>query len=432
MTPAFLPTWYAIDFGTSNSLLAAANAAGIHAPVPLDPLAPDPTILRSVLFFPNAERVHFGLDAIRQYVEGGLHGRLIRSVKKHLPSRSFVGTSIDDRPMSLEDLIGAMLREMRARANRFFGADVRNVVLGRPARFSDLPADDLFAEQRLERAARTAGFEEVRFLAEPVAAAREYRRLAASGSLALVADFGGGTSDFTVLRLAPGELQPADVLAIGGIGVAGDALDAGLMRTKVARHFGADVVYRVPFGSNELRMPPALMERLCSPADLSILRRQEVMVFLRNIQAWSLGPDDAEKIDQLFTLIEDGLGFHVFESIERAKRALSTDERCELVFEYPTIAIREPVTRQDFEQASERAVSRILERLDETLAAAGLTAAQIDVVCCTGGTAKVPVLAQALAARFAHARVEEFKSFHSIVEGLALHAHELAALGASG
>lgn len=437
MTTTFVPTWYAIDFGTSNSLLAAANAEGIHAPVPLDPLASDPTILRSVLFFPNADRCYFGLSAIAQYVEGGMHGRLIRSVKKHLPSRSFIGTSIDDRPMSIEDLIGAMLREMRARANRFFGADVRRVVLGRPARFSDEPADDLFAEQRLERAARLAGFEEVRFLAEPVAAAREYRRLAASspligqravtGSLALVADFGGGTSDFTILRLEAGELRAADVLAIGGVGVAGDALDAGLMRTKVARHFGADVVYRVPFGSNEMRMPPALMERLSSPADLSILRRQEVMTFLRNIRSWSLGPEDTEKIDQLFTLIEDGLGFHVFEAIERAKRQLSHDDACTLTFEYPTIEIREPITRNEFEQASERALTRILDRLEETLAAAELSASEIDVVCCTGGTAKVPVLARAIAAKFPQARIEEFKSFHSIVEGLALHAQELAA-----
>lgn len=426
MSASFVPTWYAIDFGTSNSLLAAANAEQIHAPIPLDPLADDPTVLRSVLYFPSAERCAFGLDAIRQYVEAGMHGRLIRSVKKHLPSRTFVGTSIDERPLSLEELIGAMLREMRARANRHFDADVRRVVLGRPARFSDDASDDAFAQERLERAAHIAGFDEVRFLAEPVAAAREYRRLATARSLVLVADFGGGTSDFTILRLEPGELSAADVLAIGGVGVAGDAFDAGIMRSKVARHFGADVVYRVPFGANEMRMPPALIERLCSPADLSILRRQEVIAFLRNIRAWSLGPDDTEKIDQLFTLIEDGLGFQVFESIERTKRALTTHGSSELVFEYPTIAIREDVTRPDFERASERVLARIVERLDETLASASLSATDIEIVCCTGGTAKVPVVARAIASKFPRAKVEEFKSFHSIVEGLALHARELA------
>ncbi len=426
MSARFVPSWYAVDFGTSNSLLAAANAEGIHPPIPLDPIAHDPTILRSVLFFPDAERCAFGLDAIRQYVDAGMHGRLIRSVKKHLPSRTFLGTSIDERPMTLEDLIGLMLREMRARANRHFGLDVRRVVLGRPARFSDDPDDDAFAQERLERAAKIAGFEEVRFLAEPVAAAREYRRLAQTGSIALVADFGGGTSDFTILKLEPGELRPSDVLAIGGVAVAGDALDAGIMRTKVARHFGADVVYRVPFGRNEMRMPPALIERLCSPADLSILRRHDVTTFLRNIRAWSLGEDDAEKIDQLFTLIEYGLGFQVFESIERTKHALTTRDRDELVFEYPTIAVRENVTRADFERASQRVVDEILERLDETLRAAGLSANDIEIVCCTGGTAKVPLVARAIATKFPRARMEQFKSFHSIVEGLALHAQGLA------
>jgi hypothetical chaperone protein len=168
------------------------------------------------------------------------------------------------------------------------------------------------------------------------------------------------------------------------------------------------------------------MERLCSPADLSILRRQEVMSFLRNIRAWSLGPDDTARIDQLFTLIEDGLGFQVFESIERTKRALTTRDAAELVFEYPTIEIREKVTRADFERASERALARILERLDETLASAHLSATDVEIVCCTGGTAKVPVVARAIASKFPRARVEEFKSFHSIVEGLALHARDLA------
>jgi len=173
-------------------------------------------------------------------------------------------------------------------------------------------------------------------------------------------------------------------------------------------------------------MPPALIERLCSPADLSILRRHDVTTFLRNIRAWSLGEDDAEKIDQLFTLIEDGLGFQVFESIERTKHALTTREQDELVFEYPTIAVRENVTRADFERASQRVVDKILERLDETLASAGLSANDIEIVCCTGGTSKVPVVARAIATKFPRARMEQFKSFHSIVEGLALHARDLA------
>src|SRR5687768_7446711 len=105
----FAPLCYAIDFGTTNSLLAAANERAVHPPIALDPLAPDPTILRSVLYFPDAAHCHYGADALAQYTAQGMQGRLMRSVKKFLPSRSFIGTYVDDRPLNLEDLIGAVL-----------------------------------------------------------------------------------------------------------------------------------------------------------------------------------------------------------------------------------------------------------------------------------------------------------------------------------
>src|SRR5690349_15929503 len=142
----FVPSIYAIDFGTTNSLLGAANSEHTHPPIALDPLAVDPTVLRSVLYFPDAEHCFYGARALREYVAAGGDGRLIRSIKKHLPSRSFIGTHIDERPMNLEDLIGAFLAEMRARANRHFGADVKRVVLGRPARFAVSDADDAHAQ----------------------------------------------------------------------------------------------------------------------------------------------------------------------------------------------------------------------------------------------------------------------------------------------
>ena len=256
------PTVYAIDFGTSNSLLAAANADQIFAPIPLDPDAADPTILRSIIYFPDAERAYVGEAALAKYVENGLEGRLLRSLKRHLPARSFRGTYIGARPMQVEDLVAVILREMRNRANAHYGVDVKRAVLGRPARFAADDLDDDFAERRLRSAAERAGFEEIHFLPEPVAAAREFRAAFsgdASGCV-LVCDFGGGTSDFTVMRLGEQAFVRSDVLAIGGVPVAGDALDAGIMRSHVAKNFGADVAYRVPMGSNVLRMPPQITE----------------------------------------------------------------------------------------------------------------------------------------------------------------------------
>ena len=417
-TEQFAPEVYAIDFGTTNSLLAAANHERVHPPIALDPLAADPTILRSVIYFPNANRAFYGAQAIAEYTASGGQGRLIRSIKKHLPSRSFVGTHIEERPMNLEDLIGAFLGEMRARANRFFDADVKRVVLGRPARFSTEEADDTFAQYRLERAARTAGFEEISFCPEPIAAAREFRSTLSDRKIVFVGDFGGGTSDFTVLQMHDGPFQPSDVLAIGGLSVAGDAYDSELMRKHVGRHFGTEVQYKVPFGSNVLTMPPALMEKICTPADASLLRAAEAMTFLRNVKNWSLGEEDERHIEQLLTLVEDRLGFSVFEAIEQVKRALSEREQARFSFHYPTVEIEQDITRAGFEKSSARATERVVAELDATLARAGITAGQVDIVCCTGGTARLPAVAKALATRFGSEKLSQFQHFHSVILGL--------------
>jgi hypothetical chaperone protein len=429
MTNPSPPTVYAIDFGTSNSLLAAANAESIFDPIPLDPDAPDPTILRSILYFPNAKRFHVGEEALAKYVENGLEGRLLRSLKRHLPARSFRGTFIDERPMLVEDLVAVLLREMRKRANAHFGTDVTRVVLGRPARFATTDLDDDFAERRLKSAAERAGFTDVHFVPEPVAAAREFRAVfrGDAGGCVLVCDFGGGTSDFTVMRLGERAFTRDDVLAIGGVALAGDALDAGIMRSHVAKNFGADVAYQVPMGSNVLRMPAQIVEQLCSPAHLSILRRPDVAAFLDNVRTWALGREEREKMDRLKTLVDDALGFQLFEIIERAKRRLSSEEQATVDFTYPGIDVHEAVTRGGFEAASDKAATAILASLDDTVARSGVGREGIDVVCCTGGTAKVPLLAREIAARFGAAKLHDFRSFHSVVQGLAHHAQTVAA-----
>jgi len=327
--------------------------------------------------------------------------------------------------MNLEDLIGAFLGELRARANRYFGADVTRVVLGRPARFTASDEDDLYAQNRLDRAARIAGFTDISFCPEPVAAAREFRSRLSGDQIVLVGDFGGGTSDFTVLRMHRGAYDASDVLAIGGVPVAGDAFDSALMRKHVGKHFGTDVTYRVPFGSNVMQMPPALMEKICTPADASLLQSQDAMAFLRNVKDWSLGEDDERVLEQLFTFVEDRLGFSVFEAIEHTKRALSQASQALFSYRYPTVEIDQPIARADFELSSRRATDAIVAELDATLARAGIEPRQIDVVCCTGGTARLPAVEQALAQRFGSAKLTQFETFHSVIRGLTEHARAL-------
>jgi hypothetical chaperone protein len=428
MTGRFVPSIYAIDFGTTNSLLAAANAEHIHPPIALDPDARDSSILRSVLYFPEATRCFYGTRAIGEYTAAGGQGRLIRSIKKHLPSRSFIGTHIDERPMNLEDLIGAFLGEMRARANAYFETDVTRVLLGRPARFSADDADDTRAQYRLERSARIAGFTDISFCPEPVAAAREFRSTLSERKIVLVGDFGGGTSDFTILQMHDGPFDSRDVLSIGGVSVAGDAFDSALMRRHIGKHFGTEVKYTVPFGSNVLQMPPALMEKICTPADASLLQTADAMTFLRNLKDWSLGERDRRAIDQLLTFVEDRLGFRVFEAIEQAKRALSESQQTTFHFEYPTIEVDERIERAAFEQSSAHATEAIVRELDATLERAALKPADIDIVCCTGGTARLPAVEHALATRFGSDKLTQFQNFHSVILGLTEQARsELAA-----
>ena len=243
------PTLYAIDFGTSNSLLCGVTPRAVDAPLALDPAAADASEFRSILFFSDSHEWHFGAEALERYVAEGMHGRFLRSLKRFLPMPSFEETRIGSKSVKLEELIGVFLRDMRRRANAHYGCDVRRALLGRPARFAERDEDDALAETRLEAAAHFAGFSEVHFCPEPIAAAYDFRSRLTEPKVVLVADFGGGTSDYTVARLVPGESE-ADVLAIGGISIAGDALDGSIMRHKASRHFGSQVKYRVPFGSN--------------------------------------------------------------------------------------------------------------------------------------------------------------------------------------
>jgi hypothetical chaperone protein len=425
MTSAFVPEMYAIDFGTSNSLLAAANRNAVCEPIPLDAAAQDPSVFRSILFFSDDGEWSFGAGALKEYIAQGLHGRFIRSVKRFLPNASFTDTRIGARKVTLEELVGMFLREMRERANAHFRADVRRVMLGRPARFSDDDQADALAEARLRSAAELAGFEDIHFCPEPLAAAYDFGSTNPGARTFLVADFGGGTSDYTVARLDPREPDSLEVLALGGVAQAGDAFDGSLMRHGIADHFGARVRYQVPFGSNWLEMPIPLMEKLCSPADICVLARRDVLDFLRGVRAGSSSQDDKLHVDQLLCLIEEGLGFQLFEAIEQQKRELSQQEAATFRFEYPGISISERFTRARFEAGSAKVSSSILSRLDDVLSRAGIGAADIDSVCSTGGTARVPVIKHGLETRFGANKLQALSSFHAVIQGLAARARVL-------
>jgi len=157
------------------------------------------------------------------------------------------------------------------------------------------------------------------------------------------------------------------------------------------------------------------------------LRRADAIAFVRSLRAWSLGDEDAACIDNLLTLIEDGLGFQVFEAIERAKRDLSSAQVAHIGFQYPSLEFQEPVRRTEFESSITQPIAAIFACLEDTLARAGLVAEQIDVVCLTGGTGRVPLIAERIARMFQHSRIHRLRSLHAVVQGLGERARALLA-----
>jgi hypothetical chaperone protein len=213
---------------------------------------------------------------------------------------------------------------------------------------------------------------------------------------------------------------------MGGVPLAGDALDASLMRSRISLHFGTGVQYKVPFGSNTLTMPKHLMERICHPGEISLLRRQDTMEFLNNVRKWSLGDDDRQKMDQLFTLLNDQLGFPLFEQIESTKRALSQSDQTMFEFHYPDIDIEEEITRPQFEEYAGDALERIEASLDDTLNSAQIKPESITRVLCTGGTGKVPWVRNSLIQRFGANKLHDLDPFRGVARGLMARAQELA------
>jgi hypothetical chaperone protein len=408
----------AIDFGTSNSLVGAFHQGKRVEALPLDMKAADPTLMRTLLYFPHPDLCHYGSEAISQYIENDMEGRLFRSFKSHLPNKNYLGTVLDNRILTLETMVGVFLLELKKRAEKALGATVDRAVIGRPARYSMDPVADGFALHRMEKAAKLAGFKEVEFVPEPLAAAFDYRRNLKEEKLVLIGDFGGGTSDFTLIKLSEQAFKREDVLAIDGCPLAGDALDSVFMNHRLSDFFGAKSRYRLPMGSNIMTMPPAVSQRLNHPAHIVHLREKETYEFIKEVRKCSLTTADAEALERLFLLIEDQQIFPFFEAIEKTKRNLSSKEQTDFEFDYPGLEIKENFTVKQFIEWSMVTKEKIFASLDSCLASANVKPEQVDLVCLTGGTGQVPFIRQEFEKRFGKERLQTQSHFHSVLSGL--------------
>ena len=411
-------TILAIDFGTSHSLVGAFHQGKRVDDLAIDPSGSDPTLMRTLLYFPHADQCFYGSEALSKFTEMEMEGRLFRSFKSHLPNKNYLGTIIDNRILTLETMIGLFLLELKKRAEKALGTTVTKAVIGRPARYSMDAVADEFAIHRMKKAAEYAGFTDVIFVPEPLAAALEFRRNIREEKIILIGDFGGGTSDFTIMKITPNEFQKKDVLAVEGCPLAGDALDSVFMSMRLNRSFGAQTKYRMPMSNNVMSMPATVMDRLNRPAQIVHLKEKETYEFIKEVRKCALKKEDQLAIDRLFVLIEDQQIFPFFEEIEKTKKTLSSHPTSHFNFDYPDLETSEVFSSVEFETGADKVKSEILAALDRCLVQAHLKDSEIDYVFLTGGTAHVPFVQQEFVRRFGADKMQTKNFFHSILSGL--------------
>ncbi|WP_237216468.1 Hsp70 family protein [Falsiroseomonas oryziterrae] len=405
-----------IDFGTTNSVVARLRPDGNA-----ETLARDTgEVMRSVLCFWTASgkpRHAAGAAAIEAYLEDPLEARLIMSMKSYLAQRSFTETRILGRAFTLEALVALFLRELLAP----FRADLEDarIVVGRPVRFVGDAADHALAEQRLRAAFAAAGLPRVEVALEPAAAGHRFAATLDRAATVLVADFGGGTSDFSVLRFQPGPPRAVEPLGHAGVGTAGDAFDYRIIDRVVSPRLGKGDSYRVM--GKPLPVPPAWFASFARWHLLSLMRAPRT---LRDIAEVARTAEHPERLHHLRLLIEEETGYALYRAVSAAKAALSEAEDTVLDFAHGDFAISAPIRRAEFEAWIAPDLARIGTAVDAALADAALHAAEVDRVFLTGGTSLVPAVRRLFEDRFGAERVTAGGAFVSVAEGLALLAGE--------
>jgi hypothetical chaperone protein len=429
--------FFGIDFGTTNSAVAMLDPGKELRLVRFPFRGEEVPACRSVLYFEQARtangqrRVHgySGPAAIERYLEAEEKGRLIQSLKSHLSSRTLTGTEVFGRRHRLEELITRMVSDLRKRAEEQFMQPLQSATVGRPVRFAGAESEeeDEFATMRLREAFLAAGFEEVEFELEPVGAAFAYEATLDHDELILIGDFGGGTSDFSLLRAGPEVRRrgrkPEDLLGNSGVGLAGDAFDARIVRKLVSPALGSNSEAR---SLNKIlpAVPAWIYAHLEHWHYLSFLRTNNVREILKSARTRALEP---EKIEALMAVIEGDLGYQLHQAVQKVKYELSQKESAEFAFRdgvpgASTVELRIQVTRAQFESWIAEDLAAIEHSVDALLKSAGVEPRAVDRVFLTGGTSFVPAVRRIFARRFGKDRIRGGNEFTSVAQGLALRA----------
>ncbi|RBP16869.1 putative chaperone protein [Roseiarcus fermentans] len=412
-----VPVAVGVDFGTTNSVVAIADRSGRIEVRRFETQAGAVEAYRSALLFyregrpPNATLAHIsGPDALLRAMDIDADHRFLQSLKTHLSSATLQDTYLLGQRFVLEELIGVFLSDVFPE-----GLGDLPVVCGRPVVFAGDRPNEGLALERLTAAWGRAGVTQVDFAYEPLGAAYWYARTIQRPETVLVADFGGGTSDFSVMRFEPGGARArAEALAHAGVGVAGDTFDFRIVDNLVSPRLGKGAHYR-SFGKL-LPLPARYHAAFAQWHRLSLLKDPRTLTELRRLAKQAERPAE---IEDLVHLIEMDLGYELYLAVSRAKVRLSTAERTTFHFKAGDLDIAAEVTRADFERWIAADVARIGDAIDLALERAGVAVGAVDSVFMTGGTSYVPAVRTLFEQRFGRERLRYGDAFNSVASGLA-------------
>jgi len=407
-----------MDFGTSNSTFAVAEG---NQRARLLPLEGQSVTLPSVIFYSfETDEVFFGRAAMADYVSGG-DGRLMRSLKSVLGSSLFSdATRVKRQSLSFAEILGTFIGELRRRAEVALDRPIDQAVLGRPVRFvDDDDAADAEAQRQLEQAARAEGFAHVEFQFEPIAAALDYEQQVSREELGLVIDIGGGTADFSVIRVSPERARAADrrddILSTAGVHIGGTDFDRLLSLSQVMPLLG----YRTETADGKRPLPSAPYYDLATWHRINRLYNPKTMLELRSTLREARHP---ERVEQLIGIVAERLGHRLASRVEEAKIALTDHSETQFDFATPRGRLETTITAADYAATLEDAVGRIGGTIREALASAEVGPDAIDTLILTGGSTQVPAVARRIRDILPAARAVATDAFGSVGLGLALDA----------
>lgn len=411
-----------IDFGTTNTVVALAAPGAPPALVRFPAPEGELFAFRSCLAFhapperPSERTVTAGPWAIEAYLEDPADTRFIQSFKSFAASESFSETQILGRRYQFEDLLSAFLLKLRDYAGDALAELPDQVIVGRPVTFAGASPSEPLALSRYEAAFARLGFTDVRYAYEPVGAAFFFARTLDHDATVLVGDFGGGTSDFSIIRFErEGGVLRSTPLGRSGVGVAGDAFDYRIIDRLVSPELGKGSSYRSY--QKVLPVPNRYYSAFARWDQLALMRTSRDMREIRSLYRDAVEP---EKIGRLIETLDENYGYRLYRAVSRLKEALSSRERAEFRFEAGSIAIVDEVARGDFEGWIAPELSLIETAVDQALADAQLAPEGIDRVFLTGGSSLVPAVRDIFHRRFDPARIETGAELESIASGLAL------------